>query len=125
MLYPYAVYIFPNKEALAQFVWTVMKTHCLTNEIIEKGFSAHPLLAAEIMEFQQEHRVDASQLAAIRSEMEAGFASARAGVQEAKSTASSASRTAETASRQSQQSKQDFGNVKTDIKNLMSRNNLK
>ena len=48
-----------------------MQTINLTQEIFSRGFQNHPVVMKEILEFQLEHRVDASQLVAMNKEMEA------------------------------------------------------
>ena len=86
-------------------LWTTMKVHNEIEDIIRKGFVAHPVIAAEVLEFQQENRVDASQMKAL----EASLAAVKVSVKEATDAASDAKRIA-------QQAKQDFGNLRTEVK---------
>ena len=49
----------------ALVMWAMMKSLKTAKDILDMGFSAHPIIIQEVMEFQLEHRVDASHLAAI------------------------------------------------------------
>ena len=53
----------------ATFIWTMMQSTMMMQEIIERGFQSHPVVMKEIMEFQLENRVDASQLESLQGEI--------------------------------------------------------
>ena len=55
----------------ALVMWAMMKSLKTARDILDMGFSAHPIIIQEVMEFQLEHRVDASHLTAILKEVEA------------------------------------------------------
>ena len=55
----------------ALVMWAMMKLLKAAKDILDVGFSAHPIVIQEVMEFQLEHRVDASHLDAILKEVDA------------------------------------------------------
>ena len=58
-----------SPQSRATFVWTMMQSSMMMQEIIDRGFQSHPVIMKEIMEFQLENRVDASQIDAVHAEM--------------------------------------------------------
>ena len=43
-------------------MWTMMKSLIAMKQILDTGVQSHPVVMKEIIEFQLEHRMDASQL---------------------------------------------------------------
>ncbi len=55
--------------ARAHLIWTMMQSLVHSEEILTQRFQSHPIIMKEVMEFQLEHRVDASQLKVVSDEV--------------------------------------------------------
>ncbi len=75
------------------------------DEILTRGFQSHPVIMNEVMEFQLEHRVDASEITAIRLQ-----------VKEVADTSGKTSRAVSALTAKMKEVKQEIGNVRTEIK---------
>ena len=89
----------------ATIIWTLMQSSVHADEILTRGFQSHPVIMNEVMEFQLEHRVDASEISAIRLQ-----------VKEAADTSGKTSRAVSVLTDKMNEVKQEIGNVRTEIK---------
>ena len=53
----------------ARIIWTLMQSHNKSREILQGGFQSHPIIMKEVLEFQLEHRVDASQMRSLQEDV--------------------------------------------------------
>jgi len=90
-------------------LWTVIQVHIATEQFLKAGFQSHPVLSAEITEFQLEHRVDASQLSTMETELKA----LRVQVREAVAAAAKAERAAAASTEKAASVSQNLGNLKS------------
>ena len=101
-----------SDRSKAAVIWTMMESHNRAQEIIDKGFQSDPVIMKEIMDFQLEHRVDATQLEAVAGEVKA----MKTLVKEATAAAQKAERATATLTERVNALKQDVGNAKTELK---------
>ena len=58
-----------TEQARATYIWTIMQSITMMQEVVDKGFQSHLVVVKEVMEFQLENRVDAAQIKAAQAEM--------------------------------------------------------
>lgn len=101
-------------HARSRLVWTMMQSHNVAQEIIDQGFQNSPVLMNEVLEFQLEHRVDASQLTSVVDEVKA----LKAQVKEAINSSTKAEKGVGAMTEKIAKLNQDLGNTKVEVKRL-------
>ena len=101
-------------EDRALLIWTNMQSLNLAGEIIGKGFQSHPAILQEIMQFQLEHRVDASQLVDVSTIVDAMKTSVKTVTDKVARMERAASETSDKVKKTAQ----DLGNLRTEVSKL-------
>ena len=97
---------------VGRFLWTMMKSLNLAQEIIDQGFQSHPAIMREVMEFQLENRVDLSQLEKINEEVK----SIKTMVKDSAAAVQKTEKSFTSLSEKVAKVHQDVGNLKTEVK---------
>ena len=96
-------------------LWTVIQAHIATEQFLKMVFQSHPVLSAEITEFQLEHRVDSSQLSSTEAEIKA----LKNQVRDALAAATKAEKAATTTAEKTATVSQGLGNLRTLLVNSL------
>jgi hypothetical protein len=96
----------------AQMMWAMMKSLKAARDILNVGFSAHPVIIQEVMEFQLEHRADVSHLTPILNKVEA----LKGQVKDLTAALSKADKANTALADKMTKALQDVGNLKTEMK---------
>ena len=103
--------------AKASYIWTMMQSMMLMQEIIDRGFQSHPVVMKEVMEFQLENRVDASQLEAINAEMK----TLKTQMKELQAALSKSDKASSGSTDKVSKLNQELGNLKTEVKKIWAK----
>ena len=96
----------------AHVIWTLMEAHAMAIEFISVHFQSHPVIMKEVMQFQLEHRVDASQLTGLQTEVKA----LKSSLKEATDATTKAEAAAKLAKEAAAKANQECGNIRTELK---------
>jgi hypothetical protein len=101
-----------SARAKATVIWTMMQSLMTLKQILDTGVQSHPVVMKEILEFQLEHRVDASQLKAVEDLVD----TVKAQVKECIASSAKADKATAALTEKITKITQEVGNLKTEIK---------
>jgi hypothetical protein len=101
-----------SSRAKATVIWTMMQSLMALKQILDTGVQSHPVVMKEILEFQLEHRVDASQLKAVEDLVD----TVKAQVKECIASSAKADKATAALTEKITKITQEVGNLKTEIK---------
>ena len=104
-------------RARATYIWTIMQSITMMQEVIDKGFQSHPVVMKEVMEFQLENRVDSAQIEAVQAEMK----QVKLQVKEMQATIAKFDRSGSSSMDKITKINQELGNLKTEVKKLQAK----
>ena len=101
-----------SARAKATVIWTMMQSLMALKQILDTGVQSHPVVMKEILEFQLEHRVDASQLKAVEDLVD----TVKAQVKQCIASSAKADKATAALTEKITKITQEVGNLKTEIK---------
>ena len=104
-------------RARATYIWTIMQSITMMQEVIDKGFQSHPVVMKEVMEFQLENRVDAAQIEAVQAEMK----QVKTQVKEMQTALTKFDKTGSGSSEKITKMNQELGNLRTEVKKIQAK----